>query len=73
VRTAEEDPVSDRATVLLETREELVVRVNGIPRNPEDGRHRRVIVYSSPTLGTRDLARRLRRTADLLDDSEGQA
>lgn len=60
--------MKSRATVLLEDRDTLIVRVNGIPRDPENGQHRRLVVYCSPTLGLREMARRLRTVADRLDD-----
>jgi hypothetical protein len=63
----------EQVSVLVDERELLVMRLNGIPRDPEDGRHRRVIVYASPTTGLRDLARRLRLAADRLDDQARRA
>lgn len=60
--------MTDHTKVLLDDPELLVVRLNGIPRDPDDGRHRQLVVYTAPTLGTRDLARRLRLAADRLDD-----
>jgi hypothetical protein len=59
---------AERLQVLHEDREVLVCRLNGIPRDPDNGQHRRLIVYCSPTLGLRETARRLRTAADQLED-----
>lgn len=60
--------MSDQTKVLIDEREFLVLRLNGIPRDPVDGRHRRLVVYASPTLGSHLVARLLRQAADRLED-----
>jgi hypothetical protein len=62
--------------VLLDDRDVLIVRLNGVLRTPDDGRHRRLIVFTGPTLEVPEIPRRLRQLADKLDDLlwlEGQA
>jgi hypothetical protein len=58
--------------VLIDDRAVLVVRLTGTPRDPDSGRHRRIVVFVSPTLGLDDLARRLHIAADWVDHLKRQ-
>ena len=54
--------------VLADTREARAVRVYGLVRDPEDGRHHEVVNYASSAAGTPGrLARTLRPLADQLE------
>jgi hypothetical protein len=56
--------------VLVDDRDLLVLRLTRVPRDPDSGRRKRVVILAAPTLARPELAKRLRQTADLLDDLE---
>jgi hypothetical protein len=57
-----------KTEALIETAELSIVRVHGRPREPEQGRHRRAIVYCSVTTSTGELIRLLRDAAAALEE-----
>lgn len=64
--TGSDVPEPPSATVIL-TEHCVVHRLNGRPRDPEDGRHRRVVVFTGPMVSRGELAGLLRDVADRLE------
>lgn len=55
------------AELLLATATISAYRFRGRPRDPEDGRHRAVVVFAEPTMTPHRLAMLLRDAADRLE------
>ncbi len=58
---------------VCETEELVVVRVHGRPREPEQGRHRKVVAYVGVETSTGQLVGLLRDAADRLAKTLGDA
>ena len=59
--------MSREPTTLIRTPNVLALRLNGRPRDPLKGEHKRIVVYAGATMTAAQLAVQLRDAADRLE------